>query len=329
MAKKMNSVDKLNQSIKPYAVGKWVDQFLQERGKSLPDWPEWCFMPMAAWYTVVCDAHQDELDASMRLPMQLIPEVAKISALGSWRYSQGIYRFDGNFREALADTIMKGDMPVEVLYRMPEWCLYVETDGMCWLDEPLYGFWVHLEYDITTKRSELRLLLHRKEFLTPIVLHMGNWTITEAIDRATDEAAKKAWEADVSYQNNPDYVQALSQSINPLISLLLYICQDEPEIDDNRQPGQHPQRPKPTKTKKGWRLFPAEKARVWDVGKVTGAKLKSTGYQTDTGRKVSPHLRSAHWHGVWIGPKKDQRFKYNWLPPILVGNYEGVEPHNQ
>ena len=45
-----------------HAVGRrypemWrrYDYLLSERGKSLPDWPQWCHCPMAAAYSVVSD----------------------------------------------------------------------------------------------------------------------------------------------------------------------------------------------------------------------------------------------------------------------------------
>jgi hypothetical protein len=37
---------------------------------------------------------------------------------------------------------------------------------------------------------------------------------------------------------------------------------------------------------------------------------------------VRSHIRRAHWHGYWTGPKKEpekRKFKLLWLHPILVG----------
>lgn len=322
-----NPVQILNETIRPYSVSNWVAEFRKERGVSLPSWPEWCFMPMSGWYTVVSDAHKDKLDSAMHLPFELIPEVSKLSALGTWRYSQGIYRFDEDFISALTDTIIKGDIPVDVLYRLPEWCVYIETPGLQWLDDELYGFWSHLEYDINTKRTELRLLLHRKDFLTPIALHVGKWTITEAVDRATDESARQASKADIRFQKEADYVTSLGKSINPLVSMLLYLCSDEIEVDDLKNPGERPCRPSMVKTKKGMQLFPAEKPRVWSIGQGIGEKLRDIGYegrkrgQGGNGGKKSPHIRGFHWHGYWKGPKASgQVFEYKWLAPIFVGS---------
>jgi len=179
-----------------------------------------------------------------------------------------------------------------------------------------------LEFDINTGRSELRLLLDTEESLIPVPVHMGPWTLTEAIDRATSEAVKQSTATGVRFDRNMDNVQVLTGNINPLISLLLYICSEAPEIDDERQPGTSPSRAKPVKTKRGWRLFPAEKPRVWTVGKEMGEKLRKPSEEIgsgSTGRTVKSHIRRGHWHGVWSGPRDGERkFTYRWLMPIVV-----------
>lgn len=192
------------------------------------------------------------------------------------------------------------------------------------------GFWCHLEYDINTSRSELRLLLDTDDELIPLPIHVGPWTVTEAIDRVMDEAQKQAAAAKtgVQWQHSMADIQVLAASINPLISLILYVCSDEPEIDDERIPGSSPTRPTPTRTRKrGWRLFPAEKPRIWTVGTEIGERLRQAdgdareGRTTEgTGRTVKSHIRAGHWHGFWCGPLEgDRDFFYKWLPPMIVG----------
>ena len=76
-----------------------VDEFRQDRGKGLPNWPNWCFLPMSAFYAIV------SADAKVeRLPLKLIGDVARLSALGTWRISQGVYRFDPDLAKALIDS---------------------------------------------------------------------------------------------------------------------------------------------------------------------------------------------------------------------------------
>ncbi|MDO8845605.1 hypothetical protein [Methylicorpusculum sp.] len=303
------------------STSKFVDEFRQSKSRDLPDWPSWCFIPMAGWAAIVSIDNSVQIDPGGRLPLHLAIDLGRLAAIGTWRYSQGVYQFDADFMAALADTLVVGDMPSDVLYRLPEWCIYINTPGLTWLGSLLHGYWAHLEYDINTYRSELRLLLDTDEHLIPVPVHLGPWTVTEAIDRANSEAVRQAEAHRIDFAPNKDHVQQLAASINPLISLLLYICSDVPEIDSDREPGTSPKRPQRTKTKRGWRWFPADKPRVWSVGREIGELLRTnTETVKDTGRSVKTHVRRGHWHGFWTGPRDgERRFNYQWLMPMVVG----------
>ncbi len=47
--------------------------------------------------------------------------------MGAWRPTQDILRFDADFYGMLAKTGVSGNLPVEILERMPAWALYFET----------------------------------------------------------------------------------------------------------------------------------------------------------------------------------------------------------
>lgn len=242
----------------------------------------------------------------------------KLAALGAWRYSQGIYRYDTNVYNELINTIPSGEMPTEVLFRLPEWCVYIETPNRTWEGTPLYGFFAHLEYDVGTARPELRFLLDTASGLIGFPLHIGKWTITEAVNRVINESKKQASSHYIDARLD-SATEIISIDMYGLVSLLLYLCSDEPDIADDRVPGSYPERPKPKKTKKGWRMFPAEKPRVWKIGETLGEQLRSDLSASDGTRTIMPHLRKAHWHGFWAGPRDgERRFHYKWLPPIFV-----------
>lgn len=313
-------VNHLNTAMSLYPrIPNWVDSFRSSRGKDLPQWPDWCFMPMAAWYAVVCDGNGVDV-----LNEQLSNDIARLSAIGTWRYSKGVYRLDPDLMDALTDSPVSGSLPSEVLYRLPEWSIYVETPGQTWFGDTLYGFWAHLEWDANTGRSELRFLFDCQSHLLALPLHIGPWTIIEAVDRAMEEAYRQAQMRGIDFTVSTDEVQEAAAQINPLVSVLLYLCSEEPEIDDNLQPGVSPSRPAPKKTKKGWRLFAPPKPRVWSVGTNLGEQLREAAALQElgepTGRTVKAHLRRGHWHGFWLGPRAGERkFVYRWLSPLVVG----------
>ncbi len=325
----LRPIKHLNAASKLYPnAWKQVDIFRQSRGVDLPEWPAWCFMPMAAWYAIVsADAGVD------RLPMHLIGDVARLAALGTWRYSQGVYQFDPDLAAAMTGTVLHGEMPTDVVLRLPEWCVYIEMpDDYLWDDERLHGFFAHLEWDVNTQRRELRLLLDTERALLPHILHLGPWTVTEAIDRWFKEAERQALQHRISMPDTMLQMQAIEHygaAINPLLSMLLYLCSDEPDIRDRAYPDAKPSRPTPTRTKKGWRLFPADKTRVWSIGDDIGQQLRqSSPPSADTGRTVKAHLRRGHWHGYWTGPRAgDRKFIYKWIPPLVVsgGNDDADE----
>lgn len=299
-------------------MSRYVDEMLAGKGVDLPNWPSWCFMPMAAWYSIVSATHRLPM-----LPPELVPEVSVLSALGAWRYCQGVYSIDNELLEALLDSPVSGDLPSDVLYHLPEWCVYVplEHHPLPWCGYQVMGFWAHLEFDVNTQRTELRFLFDTvDEQLIPAVLHLGDWSVADAVNAANAEAIKQAQNAGLKTVTlstaNADQMAA---DIQPFISILLYLCSEEPDIDDAREPGAFPANPRAKKIKKGWKLFPASKVRYWNVGAVIGERLRKELGEV-TGRTVSPHIRRAHWHGYWTGPKAGERkFTFKWIPPILVG----------
>lgn len=312
----------------------WVEKFRADRGKGgIPDWPGWCFLPVSAWYAMVSEPF-----GGQKVPPGHVEDVGRLAAVGTWRYSQGIYRFDPALFAALIKTDLTGDMPGEVLLRLPEWCVYIETPGMEFVPgDRLYGFFAHLEHDAHNGRRELRLLLDCSSGLLPVPVHVGPWPLVGGVHRMLSESVLQAAVSGAPAKiPSTEAEQEAARFLAPLLSLLLYLCSDEPEIG---APGEgRPQRPRPTRVKGGWRLFPAKGPRVWPVGEALGRSLREalerddSGLERDDSERKSPrfHLRRAHWHGYWTGPKDgERRFRYKWLPPTAVGGKESANDHDE
>ena len=169
-----------------------------------------------------------------------------LSAIGTWRYSKGIYRFHPELLKALAATSLDGDMPCETLYRLPEWSVYIETNCLfSYRQKPIYGFWMQVLYDFSSlDRSELLLVMDTAAGLEIESIFLGPWPLLEGLVRHEREAVahyeKKS--ADARKVGSPPdgwYEQTLA-SLQPLISLGLYLCADEPEIIDPLTPLKKP-----------------------------------------------------------------------------------------
>ena len=99
---------------------KQVDAFREMKGEDLPDWPDWCFLPVSGSYAIVSGGGDN------RVPIERSNHIGAIAALAAWRVTQGIYRFDGELYRSLVDTPIT-TLPTDVLYQLPEWCVYIET----------------------------------------------------------------------------------------------------------------------------------------------------------------------------------------------------------
>lgn len=306
----MSPVDQLNKVMKRHpSTSEYVNRFLLGRGKDYPDWPGWCFLPMGAWYAIAKLTNQLE-------------DVAALAALGTWRYTQGIFRFHDDLLSALLDSEVTGNIPTDVLKRLPEWCIYIETPNIILAGKEISGFFAHLEKDLNNGNEELRLLLNLSDgSLVPVPVQIGEWTIKESIKKMVDIASENANIDEVTeIITTNTYITTLSEMASRLLSIILYICSEEPEIDNERVPGKSFYHPELTKTKKGWRLFPAAKPHVWNVGQVIGKQISHEKASKRTGGTVRTHIRRGHWHGYWTGPRDGKRkFIYRWLPPMVVG----------
>ena len=308
---------------------RMADQFRADRGTNgLPAWPEWCYLPMAAWYAVVsADIGVDRLGPQH---LDVVGDVARLAALGAWRCTQGIYRFDPALYDAVRETPIGGDLPHDMLYRLPEWCIYIETPGLLWGASPLHGVFAHLEWDANTGRAELRLVMDSATALDPLPLHIGPWTLAESIHRMADVAAVQSVMAGVPVGGRAEAISGVKQQLEPVISLLLYLCSEASEIGTTDK---RPANPQPKRTKAGWRMFPAERLTTWEVGVRIGAALRRAYHAEQTGvggthAGPRPHIRRAHWHGFRSGPTRredgteiptgERQFALRWLPPIPV-----------
>lgn len=310
-------VEHLREMMRRYPdLGREVDRFRAGRGTALPDWPDWCFLPMAAWMAIATGGSPSPIPTPRDVyTMQLL------AAVGTWRYTQGIYRIDPDLRAALTESDVSGDLPSEVLHRLPEWSVYVDTPGMAWGNADLYGFWAHLEADANTGDTELRILLDQDAALTAVPVHLGPWPLVEAVERTIRESRQQAAKIGLRMPDTGNASVILADQLVPLISILLYLCSDEPEIDNERQPGTSPRFPVPKRTKRGVRLFAPDRPTVWIVGHRIGDVIRESRTLAQAGdRRVRAHIRRGHWHGYWRGPRDgERRFLYHWLPPMVVG----------
>lgn len=304
-------------------------------------WEDWCFLPLNAWYSVVSHLVND---GDVLTDLEHVELLQKMAMLGTWRMTQGIYRFDPTLYDAIIDTPLD-KIPVEPLLRLPEWCVYIETHDMMFDGHDVKGVWAMMDEEVNSHTKELRLLCDADEGgMAQFTLHIGDWILAESIKRF---AARGASQAKLFGYDDPEkykadafsWIQSVSKIIlEPVISLLLYICSQNGDLSRHGLT-ELPTKPSYQKTKRGLKMFPASSERTWDVGVRIGNELRkakqaeSEFYSHNDHASPRPHIRRAHWHGFWSGtmkradgsliPLSERKFELKWIHPIAVNLIKG------
>lgn len=281
--------------------------------EKLGGWPDWCDVPLSGAYAIVSGGRDDVIkDATA---------VGIVGGLGTWRLTQGVYRFDPAVIDALWDTPIER-IPAELLYRLPEWCVYVETPGRMMGQTPLCGAFLWLEWDKGTHRTELRAILDAEQYLYPLAIHLTEPTLDRCIDAALAEALRHMPEKQTLPAGTWDNIRKCMREVWPgLVSLALYLCSDEPDVTDSR--GLPMMAKRVARRKPDGSIMPASAPVEWIVGSRIGSVLRSARAQEFQGGEHAaprPHVRRAHWHSYWTGPRSaEQKLALRWLHPVLVG----------
>lgn len=308
-------------------IWKYVEDVRAERGKYFNDWPEWCYLPVSATYTYVL---RDSLPRNLSEELFAAPEVSQkisdaslASALAAWRVGRGYYHFDPDLAAALAETSLEGDLPVELFYRLPEWCVYLDLEGIA--PDWGHGVFVYLESDYDSGVPELRLYFDAEPVMFCVPLHLTHKSIDGMLAESDALGAANALlsgDPDVIALHKTakrEFTPRRMELLRPVLNLVMYLC----DTDAEYKGGGRPSRPAMIKTKRGLRLFPAATTRLWEVGQKTGELLRKARQFTPPEERNAPrpHLRRAHWHTYRVGEKR-QGFRVRWLHPILVGKWE-------
>jgi len=106
-----------------------------------------------------------------------------------------------------------------------------------------------------------------------------------------------------------------------ILSNVLYLCSKEPDLSNHK-----PVKPQSMRMGIHKRIIAPKQTTNVNVGfrigsifrKEYAANKKSE--KQNTGNTVQPHIRCAHWHNYWEGPKDSQILTLKWLSPILVNS---------
>ena len=261
--------------------------------------------------------------------------------LATWRISQGVYRFDPDVYAGVIDSAIGCEIPGDLLLRLPERGIFVETPGLPFTfnsgaETSIHGVWARIESIADTDEQVLVLQPLLASESVDRFLHASRMPISGRIDRWDEMAIDNTINVHAMNGravNRDEVKQTLGRAqiwTRPVLNLLLYLCSENAEIGNH---GRCPCNPVPKSTRRGAYYFPPRQPTRWDVGVRLGAALRGArqaASESSAGSMAQKraHIRRAHWHGVRVGPAKradgtpiptsERRFELRWLPPIAV-----------
>ena len=253
-------------------------------------------------------------------------EMMTMASMYIWRCSKGVYRFAPEIYDALIRQPLTGNLPQECLYHMPEWAVYIETPGLSYERIPMEGFIAHLDYNLFSRGVDLQFAIFRKGIDAPkmIALPLGEGTLPDAMDRV--DKVDDMFAGNLKKTRYVGSRDEYRQTFSSMLQLLLYLCSEEPDMPEIEHPQKHRRFSGGVRT--------PEAPRVWNVGVRVSAAIKRYNGKTAVVNQESgtvlgchasprPHVRSAHWHTYWTGPR-DAVFPLRkpvmrWIPPLPIG----------
>lgn len=105
----------------------------------LPNWPEWCWVPMSRSFT------RSSWQRADRVAIEKVPDTALVTAVfAAWRETQGVYRFDRDVLDALWHTPVSGNIPAEGVRATCQWCVRRNAGSRDW-PRAGRGFFAHAD----------------------------------------------------------------------------------------------------------------------------------------------------------------------------------------
>jgi hypothetical protein len=312
----------------------------------------WCYMPtFVSDIVVAAMTNRAHLITGKPTLADLVDladmqrQAMMVSIMAAWRLTQGIYWFDETLFKSIIET-QPGEIPTEVLFRMPQWGVFIPTPGLKLVgkDELLLGFWAALD-DRGKTPPALLMLLHFENGLLPYSFSLNHKTLAEDLKGAIrhtegfyEELNPGGVRCETLEQLQGIDVNHYERQITPVINLLIYLCSANADIIHHSNPNVSPGNPKLIKIKKGKAKKlsgsprPPKQTTRWNVGFNIGTVLRAVQSNSQTtsedGTHASPraHVRRAHWHHYWTGPKNDpekRKLIVKWIHPILVNAEKG------
>src|SRR5690348_12592952 len=178
---------KLHKILKEYpGINKLIHLMVKQKAKVSKStlWPEWCFIPCTGWFAIISQGKPIEKMTNIERA-EYGDAISRVAPILTWQYSQGIYRFDPDLYSEIIKTEIADEFPSDIFYRLPEWCIYVETQDLIINGVKTFGFWCYLDTkstdtEIKYEFNEIRFLFNGgKNGIMPLLLYLKNIPLNE------------------------------------------------------------------------------------------------------------------------------------------------------
>jgi hypothetical protein len=299
------------------------------------DWPEWCYLPGTAWAAALAD--QAGLTGRGFPPADLLNVSMAMALVAAWLPGRIAVHYDPDIASELVGTPLEGHLPIQLLERLPAWGLYLDCPHL----GPGAGVLACLEpaemrgppgAQLSDAKGGTELWLAFSDPAAPgssLVLTsvwVGSGSLSDAL---TDQDRQGPTPASRLEGDQAELERAFGRPyrdiVRGVVALLLYLCAGETDLVRRTvaTPGRGRQGDGAgdiTVLRAGFRLGAAPRA-------ASRARNEDTAAGGDS-RRLRPHLRAAHFHSYWVGPRSDpeaRRLELRWLPPVAVNVDQGAE----
>ncbi len=262
-----------------------------------------------------------------------------VSMMANWRKCKQIYDFDKKLYDEL--SVSPSDkIPTNILSKMPYPILYVRCphdEFFC--DRPGIEEHVHTDGALVSYIDDILEIRFFSRFISTLtlggtepqstVVGIRAWGNTYEVGeyRSIADLIANEVKGDWSYLLPNDNYRFVDGSgwgrhgedhdLMHVLAALIYIVSKEADIESFYSP-----RRRKNRTLKDDGLSAAEVTRVgYRVGRALGEarEVVHEGDGVGGAHRVSPHIRRAHWHCYWVGPRDNPTdIVVHWLAPILV-----------
>lgn len=272
--------------------------------------------------------------------------------LDLWSRTRGVYNFDATLADAVMRTPPTKEIPARVLARAPEWATAITAPGLISrFGYPADCVWIYLDPSMLDKdgpylsfcwllsRSAKTMLnspssqIYCKYSNEPDAMHpmyrIDHVTISVA-EALNPEKADNLWCRKLGFMQADNPMLAMIEQYQHIatrqaLSLLLYLCAEDVDIEASARVKATPRKPPPKQHQ------PPAVPGLWEVGYRVGSAFRAHEARAATapppgddagasGGAKKPHVRKAHWHTYWTGKGRAVP-KVNWLHPMLINTH--------